>query len=249
MANFTNPATSQTAGLCCLGAVAVYVTGSILRLKPLTLGGLQIVYPRPGIVARQFVASPLELIGACGIIYFALPAEGNPGFFVVLAVFLGSFSAALASNAPSGPLYCKDETGAIMPWPHTQDVTFRSWRQQVNHTGQDSPLARLAELFNVNHYVVSQTRPYIVPFLYPDTHPGQRIRTPTSLKPQQPLMRLVMLDLVNMRRHLRHLQRNRRRPWSPQSQLTTSRCRSRTSYLSELIRSEEFLASTHVLSF
>jgi glycosyltransferase 2 family protein len=48
------------------------------------------------------VAAPLELLGAAGIIYFALPDAGNPGYFAVLAVFIFSFSAALWSNAPGG---------------------------------------------------------------------------------------------------------------------------------------------------
>ncbi len=81
--------------------VACYAIGSLLNLKPLTLGGLKLVYPRPGITARQLVAGPLELIGAAGIIYCALPAD-NPGFLVVLGVFLASFSAALLSHAPGG---------------------------------------------------------------------------------------------------------------------------------------------------
>ena len=48
------------------------------------------------------LAGPLELIGAAGIIYFALPQAGNPGFLVVLGVFLASFSLALISHAPGG---------------------------------------------------------------------------------------------------------------------------------------------------
>ena len=51
--------------------------------------------PRPPIAARQLLAAPVELIGAAGIIYFALPAAGHPGFIVVLGVFLASFSLAL----------------------------------------------------------------------------------------------------------------------------------------------------------
>ena len=51
---------------------------------------------------RQLLAAPLELLGAAGIIYFALPEAGNPGFAVVAGVFLASFSAALLSNAPGG---------------------------------------------------------------------------------------------------------------------------------------------------
>src|SRR5690606_6580599 len=45
---------------------------------------------------------PLEIIGAAAIIYFALPAAGNPGYIVVLGIFLVSFSLALLSHAPGG---------------------------------------------------------------------------------------------------------------------------------------------------
>ena len=45
----------------------------------------------------------LCIIGiVAAIIYFALPAAGNPGFFIVLGIFLMSFSAALLSTAPGG---------------------------------------------------------------------------------------------------------------------------------------------------
>ena len=48
------------------------------------------------------LAGPFELFGAAGIIYFALPAAANPGFAVVLGVFVASFSLALISHAPGG---------------------------------------------------------------------------------------------------------------------------------------------------
>jgi glycosyltransferase 2 family protein len=95
------PAAARLTGAGLLAAVLVYVAGSILRLPPLTIFGFRLVYPRPEIVARQLVAAPLELLGAAGIIYFALP-EGSPSFVGVLGVFLASFSAALISNAPGG---------------------------------------------------------------------------------------------------------------------------------------------------
>ncbi len=98
----TDAAASRVIGLSCLGVVAAYVLASALRLKPLVVRGFRIEYPRPGIVLRQFVTAPLELLGAAGIIYFALPEVGNPGFLAVLAIFLGSFTAALVSNAPGG---------------------------------------------------------------------------------------------------------------------------------------------------
>ncbi|RZK88526.1 MAG: UPF0104 family protein [Methylobacterium sp.] len=98
----TNPSTARTLGAVLLGAVALYVAGSLLKLKPLTIRSFKLEYPRPRIMVRQIIAAPLELLGAAGIIYFALPEAHNPGFLVVLAVFLASFSAALVSNAPGG---------------------------------------------------------------------------------------------------------------------------------------------------
>ena len=98
----TQASTALTIGLVCLGGVALYIVGSLMHFRPLMIGKMQIVYPRPDIMLRQLFAAPMELIGAAGIIYFALPDVGNPGFIVVLGTFLLSFSAALVSNAPGG---------------------------------------------------------------------------------------------------------------------------------------------------
>lgn len=93
---------SATTGLVLIGFVALYVFGSWLGLKPVRIGGFELYYPRLPVVARQLVIGPLELIGAAAIIYFALPETGNPGFIVVLGIFLASFSLALLSHAPGG---------------------------------------------------------------------------------------------------------------------------------------------------
>ncbi len=98
----TDSATARIIGFALLALVALYCVGSVLRLPPLTLFGARIEYPHWEIVLRQLIAAPAEILGAAGIIYFALPDAGNPGFIVVLAVFIVSFSAALASNAPGG---------------------------------------------------------------------------------------------------------------------------------------------------
>ena len=98
----TNPATAMGLGFACLAFVALYVAGSILRFKERKIGSFKIQYPRPEITGRQLIAAPMELLGAAGIIYFALPAEANVSFFVVVAIFLASFSAGLVSNAPGG---------------------------------------------------------------------------------------------------------------------------------------------------
>jgi glycosyltransferase 2 family protein len=98
----TNPTAARVLGLALLGFVVLYVVGSILHFKPLYIRTFKIEYPRPEVMLRQLVAAPMEIVGAAGIIYCALPEVGNPGFLVVLAAFLASFSAALLSHAPGG---------------------------------------------------------------------------------------------------------------------------------------------------
>jgi len=84
-------------------------------------------------------------------------------------------TAAVASNAASPTLYgsrpttvlCKDEKGNIVPWAPAN--TFRHWTSS-SEKGHKSPMARIAQLFNVNHFIVSQARPYLLPFLRSDMH-------------------------------------------------------------------------------
>lgn len=93
---------SRGTGILLLGLVGLYVLGSWLGLRPLRVGGFELTYPRLPIVARQLVIAPLEIAAAAGIIYFALPEIGNPGYPVVLGIFVISFSVALLSHAPGG---------------------------------------------------------------------------------------------------------------------------------------------------
>jgi uncharacterized membrane protein YbhN (UPF0104 family) len=92
----------RATGVVLVAAPTLYTVGSLLHFRPFKLGGFELVYPRPPVAARQLLAGPLELIGAAGIIFFALPAAANPGFLAVLGVFLASFSLALVSHAPGG---------------------------------------------------------------------------------------------------------------------------------------------------
>jgi uncharacterized membrane protein YbhN (UPF0104 family) len=92
----------QAGAVALIAAPSLYAAGSLLHFPPLRIGAYELIYPRPSIAARQLLAGPLELVGASGIIYFALPAGANPGFAVVLGVFAASFSIALMSHAPGG---------------------------------------------------------------------------------------------------------------------------------------------------
>jgi uncharacterized membrane protein YbhN (UPF0104 family) len=85
-----------------LGLVWLYVFGSWRHLQPLRIGSFRLAYPRLPIVLRQLAIGPLELLGAAGVIYFALPGDATPSFIVVLGIFLASYTAALLSHAPGG---------------------------------------------------------------------------------------------------------------------------------------------------
>lgn len=93
---------SRGLGLLILAAVGLYVLGSWLGFRPLKIRSFELHYPRLPIVMRQLVIAPLEVGAAAAIVYFALPEAGNPGYLVVLGIFLASFSAALISHAPGG---------------------------------------------------------------------------------------------------------------------------------------------------
>lgn len=75
------------------------------------------------------------------------------------------WSAAAASCAipmvyRSVQLLSKDELGQIVPWL-SSGVSFVD-----GSVKSDLPMERLRELFNVNHFVVSQVNPHVVPFLF-----------------------------------------------------------------------------------
>src|ERR1700724_3297765 len=117
----TDPTAARLVGVVFLGGAAVYVIGSIFRFRPLIIRGFRLEYPKPEIAARQLLAAPIEILAAAGIIYFALPEAGNPGFFVVLGVFLFSFGAALWSSAPGGfGVFEWFFISAMREMPHTQ---------------------------------------------------------------------------------------------------------------------------------
>ena len=80
-----------------------------------------------------------------------------------------------------------------MPWVDAKETTFRSWRQ-TSYSDRESPLSRIAELFNVNHFVVSQARPYIAPFLQAELqHPDQCQAGRRGLT--VPMMRFITLEM------------------------------------------------------
>ncbi len=101
-AKFLPVGASISTGLIILALIALYVVGSLVGFRPLKTRWFKLEYPKPSLALRQLLIAPVELIAAAAIIYFALPEAGNPGYMVILGVFLASFSAALLSHAPGG---------------------------------------------------------------------------------------------------------------------------------------------------
>ncbi len=106
---------ARAIGAALLAFCALYTFGAWMQLRPLKIKSFEMFYPRMPIVIRQYLAGPLELMGAAGIIYFALSAEGNPGYAIVLGAFLLSFSAGLLSQVPGGVGVMEAVFLAVMP--------------------------------------------------------------------------------------------------------------------------------------
>ncbi|CAG8433687.1 11265_t:CDS:10 [Ambispora gerdemannii] len=59
----------------------------------------------------------------------------------------------------SAPLMAKDKTGKIVPW----NPEGHRWID--GSVENDLPMNKLSELFNVNHFIVCQVNPHVIPFL------------------------------------------------------------------------------------
>jgi TAG lipase/lysophosphatidylethanolamine acyltransferase len=111
------------------------------------------------------------------------------------------WSAAVAANTSKSalyaslPIYCKDEKGEIVPWAIGEAPTLRSWITPAT-AERESPLNRIAELFNVNHFIISQARPYLIPFFRSDLYrasPRQSSKRGWSIR--TPVLRIVGMEI------------------------------------------------------
>ncbi|KAH9827100.1 Patatin-like serine hydrolase [Teratosphaeria destructans] len=114
------------------------------------------------------------------------------------------WSAAMASNATDArfspiTLQCKTPDGRIVPWNIPAQDALRHpkgsayTRTPSTDHDRNTPLSRVAELFNVNHFIISQARPYLAPFLAPSlnhSHAARSSRVPWSSR----LMHLAILE-------------------------------------------------------
>lgn len=121
------------------------------------------------------------------------------------------WSAALASNASSSTLYkqvtllCKDDDGRITPWSPSLFTTFRPWTHASYTDTRESPLHRIAELFNVNHFIISQARPYLAPFLRSDLHHPNPSQAGRRYQFSMPILRLIVMEIQHRLHQLNEL--------------------------------------------
>ena len=124
-----------------------------------------------------------------------------PNVLIRSAAEASSTSFTAVSQYQPMSLLCKDETGAIACWSHSS-TPGHSLTPATRHlhtqtlSERDSPLSRIAELFNVNHFIVSQARPYIAPFLRSDLqHPRSPRQARRTVGFSFPLLKLVTSEL------------------------------------------------------
>jgi TAG lipase/lysophosphatidylethanolamine acyltransferase len=121
------------------------------------------------------------------------------------------WSAALASNASASTLYkqvtllCKDDNGNITPWEPSLSTKFRPWTHAAYADPRDSPLHRIAELFNVNHFIVSQPRPYLAPFLRSDLHHPNPKQNGRKHQFSMPILRIIVMEIQHRLNQLNEL--------------------------------------------
>ncbi|KAI8364743.1 acyl transferase/acyl hydrolase/lysophospholipase [Radiomyces spectabilis] len=66
----------------------------------------------------------------------------------------------------SSRLYAKDKNGNIVPWNPSDQLYIDG------SVENDLPMNKLSELFNVNHFIVCQVNPHVIPFLQKTTMPS-----------------------------------------------------------------------------
>lgn len=77
-------------------------------------------------------------------------------------------SVSMLGFSSAADLLAKDNSGNIIRWTpsasnYTNPITPSFFSYGTG--GPETPLTRLSELFNVNHFIVSQANPYLVPFM------------------------------------------------------------------------------------
>ncbi|KAF9428557.1 hypothetical protein BGZ94_001948 [Podila epigama] len=110
-------------------------------------------------------------------------------------------SASMLGFSSTADLLAKDKSGNIIPWTpsavnYTNPITPSLFAYGAS--GPETPLTRLSELFNVNHFIVSQANPYIVPFMsrgLKDRKSGKSDRSGYSASMTERIARVILAEI------------------------------------------------------
>ncbi|EEP80893.1 predicted protein [Uncinocarpus reesii 1704] len=140
-------------------------------------------------------------------ITLAMPKRGGAPNLLnyITAPHVIIWTACIASNksfTAKGPvrMMCKDETGQIVLWePLLEDLDLHSWHLSRCRR-KASPLRILPQVLNVNHFIISQARPFLTPIFRSQIHrPGHDVPTGEW----EIFQFFKTLAKVDMRHHLR----------------------------------------------
>ncbi|KAG0333157.1 hypothetical protein BG004_000956, partial [Podila humilis] len=111
-----------------------------------------------------------------------------------------STSASMFGFSSTADLLAKDKSGNIIPWtPSVVNYTSPIAPSFFSYgAGPETPLTRLSELFNVNHFIVSQANPYIVPFMsrgLKDRKSGGSDRSGFSVGIMERIARVILAEI------------------------------------------------------
>jgi phosphatidylglycerol lysyltransferase len=95
-------ASGRPIGALCLALVAVYLVETLLRRRPLVLGGLEFALPKTRIALAQIAIASLDWALAGGVLYSLLPNSWGITFPTLLGVFMFAQIAGLLSQVPAG---------------------------------------------------------------------------------------------------------------------------------------------------
>jgi len=93
---------ARTAGWAILCIIAAYLTMTVVRRAPLTMGGLQFSLPSWRTTVGQLAIGMADLMAACAALYVLLPADAGVSFTVFLGLYMVAMVAGAVSAVPGG---------------------------------------------------------------------------------------------------------------------------------------------------
>lgn len=132
-------------------------------------------YERTGRILNIMITPPSEEVPSL------LNYLTAPNMLIRSAAMASHITSADSMNALSIELLIKDKNGVIRAKEIAPSGSDENSRRPPSVTDRRTPLARLKQQFNVDHFIISQARPYVAPFISPSL-PYERRNKPVFIK-------------------------------------------------------------------